>query len=42
MSLGNLFFADTLCSQNFQGYIEGGCRTAKIAAAKIIRSNGLK
>lgn len=41
-NVGNLFFAGEHCSQKFQGYMEGSCRTAEVAAKKIIRSLGLK
>ncbi len=41
-SVGNLFFAGEHCSQKFQGYMEGGCRTGEIAAGNILRSLGLK
>ena len=41
-SVGNLFFAGEHCSQKFQGYMEGGCRTGEIAARNILRSLGLK
>jgi monoamine oxidase len=40
-NVGNLFFAGEHCSQKFQGYMEGGCRTGEIAAAKIMRSLGV-
>ncbi len=41
-NVGNLFFAGEHCSQKFQGYMEGGCRTGEIAAAKIMRSLGVR
>lgn len=41
-SVGNLFFAGEHCSQKFQGYMEGGCRTGEVAAVNILRSLGLK
>ena len=41
-NIGNLFFAGEHCSQQFQGYMEGGCRTGEIAAVQILRSLGLK
>ncbi len=40
--VGNLFFAGEHCSQKFQGYMEGGCRTGEMAAVQILRSLGLK
>ncbi len=39
--VGNLFFAGEHCSQLYQGYMEGGCRTGEIAAVQILRSLGL-
>ncbi|QDL10641.1 monoamine oxidase [Brasilonema octagenarum UFV-E1] len=41
-NVGNLFFAGEHCSQKFQGYMEGGCRTGEMAAVQILRSLGLK
>ncbi len=41
-TVGNLFFAGEHCSQKFQGYMEGGCRTGEVAAVNILRSLGLK
>ena len=35
--VGNLFFAGEHCSQNFQGYMEGGCETGQAAAEEIIQ-----
>ncbi|MBW4502025.1 MAG: FAD-dependent oxidoreductase [Scytonema hyalinum WJT4-NPBG1] len=40
--VGKLFFAGEHCSQKFQGYMEGGCRTGEMAAVQILRSLGLK
>lgn len=39
--VGNLFFAGEQCSQLYQGYMEGGCRTGEIAAVQILRALGL-
>ncbi|MBW4604955.1 MAG: FAD-dependent oxidoreductase [Calothrix sp. FI2-JRJ7] len=41
-SVDNIFFAGEHCSQKFQGYMEGGCRTGEIAARNILFSLGLK
>jgi monoamine oxidase len=37
----NLFFAGEHCSQDFQGYMEGGCETGEAAAAEILEDLGL-
>lgn len=41
-TVGNLFFAGEHCSLEFQGYMEGGCRTGEAAAIRILRDLGLK
>jgi monoamine oxidase len=35
--VGNLFFAGEHCSQDFQGYMEGGCATGTAAAEAILQ-----
>jgi monoamine oxidase len=35
--VGNLFFAGEHCSQDFQGYMEGGCATGTTAAEAILQ-----
>jgi monoamine oxidase len=40
--VGNLFFAGEHCSAAAQGYMEGGCATAEIAALQIMQDLGLK
>ncbi|MGL5870791.1 MAG: flavin monoamine oxidase family protein [Xenococcaceae cyanobacterium] len=40
--VGNLFFAGEHCSQEFQGYMEGGCETGEAAALAILSDLGLK
>lgn len=42
ITVGNLFFAGEHCSLEFQGYMEGGCRTGEAAAIKILKDLGLK
>ncbi|WP_460200459.1 FAD-dependent oxidoreductase [Scytonema sp. NUACC21] len=37
-----MFFAGEHCSQVFQCYMEGGCRTGEMAATEILRSLGKK
>jgi len=34
--VGNLFFAGEHCSQDYQGYMEGGCETGEAAASEIL------
>ncbi|MFH7029168.1 MAG: flavin monoamine oxidase family protein [Heteroscytonema crispum UTEX LB 1556] len=41
-TVGNLFFAGEHCSQEAQGYMEGGCSTGEIAAMNILKDLGLK
>ena len=38
--VNNLFFAGEHCSQEFQGYMEGGCETGESAAFQILRDLG--
>ncbi|MEH2436477.1 MAG: NAD(P)/FAD-dependent oxidoreductase [Nostoc sp.] len=38
--VGNLFFAGEHCSQSYQGYMEGGCRTGEVAAKRILKDLG--
>ncbi|MEH2321657.1 flavin monoamine oxidase family protein [Nostoc sp.] len=38
--VGNLFFAGEHCSQSYQGYMEGGCRTGEVAAQRILKDLG--
>jgi monoamine oxidase len=40
--IGNLFFAGEHCSQAYQGYMEGGCRTGEVAAKRILKDLGLQ
>ncbi|MUL37112.1 flavin monoamine oxidase family protein [Gloeocapsopsis dulcis] len=35
--VGNLLFAGEHCSQDYQGYMEGGCETGEIAAQEILQ-----
>ncbi len=40
--VGNLFFAGEHCSEDFQGYMEGGCETGEATARAILRDLGLR
>jgi monoamine oxidase len=40
--VNNLFFAGEHTSQNFQGYMEGGCETGTKAAVEILKDLGVK
>lgn len=40
--VGNLFFAGEHTSQDFQGYMEGGCESGERAATEILKDLGLK
>lgn len=35
--VGNLYFAGEHCSQDYQGYMEGGCETGELAAQEILK-----
>lgn len=37
IEVGNMFFAGEHCSENFQGYMNGGAETGRVAAEKIIK-----
>lgn len=40
--IGNLFFAGEHCSQDFPGYMEGGCETGEAAAKEILQDLKIK
>jgi len=40
--VGNLLFAGEHCSQDYQGYMEGGCETGEIAAQEILKDLNIK
>ena len=40
--VGNLFFAGEHCSRNYQGYMEGGCRTGEVAGERILKDLGFQ
>jgi monoamine oxidase len=38
--VGNLYFAGEHCSRDFQGFMNGGAMTGRLAAAAILAESG--